>query len=74
MPSSQDARGPGTESEKHGGSDGAVAEAEARYRRDRLALYWARVYSGKPSSLPRLRELERAAARAEDWARRVRGR
>lgn len=74
MPSSQDARRPGVESEERGRSDVTVAEAEARYHRDRLALYRARVHSGKPSSLPRLRELERAAARAEDWARRVRGR
>lgn len=74
MPSSQDARGPGVESEKRGGSDVAVANAEARYHRDRLALYRARVQSGKPSSLARLRELERAATRAEDWARRARGR
>ena len=74
MPSSQDARGPGVESEKRGGSDVAVANAEARYHRDRLALYRARVHSGKPSSLSRLGELERAAARAEDWARHVRGR
>ena len=41
----------------------SVAEAEARYRRERLALYRARVHSGKPSSLARLRELEREAAR-----------
>ena len=74
MPSSQDARGPGVEPEKRGSSDIAVAEAEARYHRDRLALYRARVLSGKPSSLARLGELERAATRAEDWARRVRGR
>jgi hypothetical protein len=74
MLSSQDARGPGVESEMRGGSDVAVANAEARYHRDRLALYRARVHGGKPSSLARLRELERAATRAEDWARRVRGR
>jgi hypothetical protein len=74
MPSSQDARDPRVESEKPGGSDLAVAEAEARYHRERLALYRARVHSGKPTSLARLGELERAATRAEDWARRVRGR
>jgi hypothetical protein len=74
MPSSQDARDPRVESEKSGGSDLAVAEAEARYHRERLALYRARVHSGKPTSLARLGELERAATRAEDWARRVRGR
>lgn len=74
MPSSQDARGPGVESEKRGGADVAAANAEARYHRERLALYKARVHSGKPSSLARLGELERAAARADDWARHVRGR
>ena len=74
MPSSQDARGPGVESEQRGVSDVTVADAEARYHRERLALYRARVHSGKPSSLARLEELERAATRAEDWARHVRGR
>ena len=74
MSPSQDARGPRVQSEQRGGSDVAVAEAEARYHRDRLALYRARVHSGKPTSLARLGELERAAARAEDWARHVRGR
>jgi hypothetical protein len=38
--------------------------AEARYHRDRLALYRARVYAGKPTSATRLRELERTAAAA----------
>ena len=73
MPSSEGARmGP----ERRGGSavDVSLAEAESRYHRDRLALYRARVHSGKPASLPRLRELERAAERAEAWARHVRGR
>ena len=74
MSPSQDARGQGAASEKRGGSDVAVADAEARYHRDRLALYRARVYGGKSTSLARLRELERAAAYAEDRARRVRGR
>jgi hypothetical protein len=54
--------------------DVSVAEAEARYHRERLALYKARVHSGKPTSLTRLRELERTAERAEAGARRVRGR
>ena len=72
MAPSQDARDPGVESEKRAASD--AAEAEARYHRERLALYRARVHSGKPTSLARLGELERAATRAEDWARRVRGR
>jgi len=76
MASSQDAQDPATGKGRHGGSavDVSVAEAEARYHRDRLALYKARVHSGKPTSLPRLGELERTAARAEARARRVRGR
>ena len=76
MPSSEDAQDPRMGREKSGGSaaDVSVAEAEARYHRERLALYRARVHSGKPTSLTRLRELERTAARADDWARRVRGR
>jgi hypothetical protein len=40
-------------------------EAQARYHRDRLALYRARVLSAKPASAARLRELERASARAD---------
>jgi hypothetical protein len=40
-------------------------EAEARYHRDRLALYRARVYGAKPTSLTRLRELERTSAGAD---------
>jgi hypothetical protein len=40
-------------------------EAEARYHRDRLALYRARVYANKPTSATRLRELERTAAAAD---------
>jgi hypothetical protein len=50
----------------------AVAEAEARYHRERLALYRARVLTGRPTSPDRLKELERRAAHAADWARRVR--
>ena len=34
---------------------------EARYRRDRLALYRARVYGGGALSVSRLRELEMAS-------------
>jgi hypothetical protein len=33
--------------------------AEVRYRRERLDLYRARVYSGHPTSPERLRELQR---------------
>ena len=48
--------------------------AEARYHRDRLALYRARVVSARPTSVGRLRELARsaraAAARLRDAQRR----
>ena len=44
--------------------DLSILEAEARYHRDRLALYRARVLSAKPTSSGRLQELERAAAGA----------
>jgi hypothetical protein len=40
-------------------------EAQARYHRDRLALYRARVVSAKPTSPARLRDLERASAAAD---------
>jgi hypothetical protein len=40
--------------------------AEARYARERYDLYRARVYGGgRPTSLARLRELERACEQAE---------
>ena len=34
---------------------------EARYRRERLELYRAKLYSGRGRSLAKLRELERAS-------------
>jgi hypothetical protein len=37
-----------------------MLSAEVRYRRERLELYRARVYSGRPSSPGRLRELQDA--------------
>jgi len=40
-------------------------EAQARYHRDRLALYRARNLSGKPASAVRLRELQRISAAAD---------
>jgi hypothetical protein len=40
-------------------------EAQARYRRDRLALYRARLLSAKPASAARLRELQRTSADAD---------
>jgi hypothetical protein len=47
---------------------------EARYHRDRLALYRARVYANKPTSATRLRELERTAAAADARLANARGR
>ena len=44
-------------------------EAQARYHRERLALYRARVLSAKPSSAARLRELQRESAAADDRLR-----
>jgi hypothetical protein len=52
-------------------------QAQARYHRDRLALYRARMQGSHPTSSVRLRELEQAAAAAEDrlaTARRLAGR
>lgn len=40
-------------------------EAQARYHRDRLALYRARVLSAKPTSVARLRELQRISESAD---------
>jgi hypothetical protein len=48
-------------------------EAEARYHRDRLALYRARVYNSKPTSPSRLRELERTSRAADARLRAARG-
>ena len=47
-------------------------DAQARYHRDRLALYRARMHGSHPTSLVRLRELEHAAAAADDRLRTVR--
>jgi hypothetical protein len=44
---------------------------EARYARDRLALYRARALSAKPTSPARMRELERAAEDSEQRLRRA---
>jgi hypothetical protein len=38
---------------------------EARYHRDRLALYRARALTGKPTTQMRMQALERAAASSE---------
>jgi hypothetical protein len=40
--------------------------ADARYHRDRFALYRARALSSKPTSPVRMRELERAADRSAE--------
>ena len=40
--------------------------AEARYHRDRAALYRARSLTGRPTTPGRLRELERAAISAQE--------
>jgi hypothetical protein len=47
----------------------AELEAEARYHRERLELYRARVYSGRTTTVARMRELERLCEYA---ARRLR--
>jgi hypothetical protein len=47
-------------------------DAEARYHRDRLALYKARALSGRPTSPTRLRELERISAAADERLRHAR--
>jgi predicted alternative tryptophan synthase beta-subunit len=47
--------------------------AEARYARERYDLYKARVYGGgRPTSLERLRELERICEQAEARLRHAR--
>jgi hypothetical protein len=74
-PTSDDARDAGDpEARRRADADLAIVEAEARYHRERLALYRARVLSAKPTSLGRLRELERKAADAETRLRVTRGR
>lgn len=49
-------------------------EAEARYHRDRLALYRARVLSARPTSAARLRDLQRTSAAADTRLRHAAGR
>jgi hypothetical protein len=45
--------------------------AEARYHRERLELYRARMYGQRPTAMTRLRELERAHQGAEERLRRA---
>jgi predicted alternative tryptophan synthase beta-subunit len=47
--------------------------AEARYARERYDLYKARVYAGRPTTLTRLRELERVSEQAEERLRHAQG-
>ena len=47
-------------------------EFEARYHRDRAALYRARMHGSKPTSAGRLEELERASATADERLRTAR--
>jgi hypothetical protein len=47
-------------------------EAEARYHRDRLALYRGRVVSAKDTSPEQLHELERSSAAADERLRHAR--
>jgi hypothetical protein len=47
--------------------------AEARYHRQRLDLYRARLYGGRALSRARLEEFERAADTAEARLRQARG-
>jgi hypothetical protein len=50
----------------------SVLEAEARYHRERLALYRARAYGPRPTSEGRMRELERTLEAAEARLRHAR--
>jgi hypothetical protein len=52
----------------------ATAEAEARYREERVDLYRAKMYGPRPTSPQHLRELERARDGAEANLRRIRER
>jgi hypothetical protein len=47
-------------------------EDQARYHRDRLALYRARMHGPKPTSIERLEELKRASAAAGERLRTAR--
>lgn len=52
----------------------ARLEAEARYHRERLALYRARVYNSRFTSVSRLQELERTSRAADARLRSARSR
>ena len=53
-------------------SDLSDLEAQARYHRERLALYRARMQGSHPTSAARLDELVRAATAADDRLRTAR--
>lgn len=46
--------------------DLADLEARARHAQDRLALYRAKAYSGRPTDPARMRELERVAEQSAE--------
>ena len=48
-----------------------AARADARYHRERLALYRARGYGGGGTTMTRLRELELAVQTADERVRRL---
>jgi hypothetical protein len=54
------------------GPDFSDLEYEARYHRDRAALYRAKMHGSKPTSVGRLEELERASAAADERLRTAR--
>lgn len=56
-----------------GGEVGSLDElrAEARYRRERLALYKARLYAGRARGLGKLRDLQRSSDGAAERLRRA---
>lgn len=47
-------------------------EAQARYHRDRLALYRAKLHGPRATSIERLRELEQASTAADERLRTAR--
>jgi hypothetical protein len=47
----------------------AILEAEARFHRERLALYRARRYGSRPTSEARFRQLTRASRLADERLR-----
>jgi hypothetical protein len=47
-------------------------ENQARYHRDRAALYRARMHGNRPTSIERLEELERASRAADERLRTAR--